>query len=97
MDGSVYAGFKKLVLLTCTVVPVGEMSNTAGVVVEEVVTSNPEDPVKFGCTAPASIILESSTRVTIDGSVAPTGSITTGGRDTGPMSTTDGGRPPMGM
>ncbi|CRH60238.1 Uncharacterised protein [Chlamydia trachomatis] len=64
---------------------------------EEVVTSKPPVPVKLGKGAPALITLESSTNVTIEGSAAPTGSITTGGRAVGPTSTTVGGRVPRGI
>jgi hypothetical protein len=78
--GSIYSGFVIVVLLTCTVLDVGVISNTAGVVVEEDVTSKPPDPVKLGTPAPELITLDSSTSVTIEGSVGPTDSTTIGGR-----------------
>ena len=95
IEGSENAGFVKLVDEMETEFTVGVMSNTAGVVVPEDVISNPEVPVNVGTGAPEATTLESSTNVTIEGSVGPTGSITTGGL-VGPTSTTVLDLPPKG-
>jgi len=91
-DGSVNAGFVKFVLLITTFSLAGVMSNTAGVVVAEDVTSKPLVPENVGMVDPELIMLESSNKFTMEGSDGPTGSITTGGLAGTLTSTTVPGR-----